>query len=215
MQWLVLDEADQLMEMGFIADISIIFEELEKQKDSLQRGRRRSVLLSATLNEGTPMLVYSEYPCVHVNAHVCSERPETTCTYVNSVPFMLSLPPSPYPTSAVRELAGCSLHNPLYVDAAAEGSWRKGVIKQVEAAEALLSGKKRDQTPSQLQQFCSVVPCKLRLVALAACLLHHCNVRFSCHLSLCHCLCMYVCADVCVYIGMYACLSVLVLYLVD
>ena len=121
---------------------------------------------------------------------------------------MLSLPPSPYPTSAVRELAGCSLHNPLYIDAAAEVSWRKGVIKQVEATEALLSGKKRDQTPSQLQQFCSVVPCKLRLVALAACLLHHCNVRFSCHLSLCHCLCMYVCADVCVYVHRYTCMHV-------
>ena len=53
MRWLVLDEADQLMEMGFIADISVICEELDKQKESLQgRRRRRSVLLSATLNEG-------------------------------------------------------------------------------------------------------------------------------------------------------------------
>ena len=52
MRWLVLDEADQLMEMGFIADISTILEEMDKQKDLLQ-GKRRSVLLSATLNEGT------------------------------------------------------------------------------------------------------------------------------------------------------------------
>ena len=125
---------------------------------------------------------------------------------------MLSLPPSPYPTSAVRELAGCSLHNPLYIDAAAEGSWRKGVIKQVEAAEALLSGKKRDQTPSQLQQFCSVVPCKLRLVALAACLLHHCNVRFSCHLSVCLSvfvsLSVSVCMCRCVCLRRYTCMHV-------
>ena len=40
------------MEMGFIADISVIREELDKQKESLQGRRRRSVLLSATLNEG-------------------------------------------------------------------------------------------------------------------------------------------------------------------
>ena len=51
-QWLVLDEADQLMEMGFIADINTILEELGKQKESLPGRGRRSVLLSATLNEG-------------------------------------------------------------------------------------------------------------------------------------------------------------------
>ena len=79
------------------------------------------------------------------------------CAYITSSP------------SAVRELAGRSLHNPLYIDAVAEGPG---------TTEAVRSGKKRacEQTPSQLEQFCSVVPCKLRLVALAACLLHHCSV---------------------------------------
>ena len=96
------------------------------------------------------------------------------CAYITSHP------------SAVRELAGCSLHNPLYIDAVAEGP---------EATEAVRSGKKRacEQTPSQLEQFCSVVPCKLRLVTLAACLLHHCSVS----------VCMYIRMYVCMYVSMY------------
>ena len=65
------------MEMGFIADISIILEELDKQKESLQgrrRRKRRSVLLSATLNKGMSLSLvvfpistskYS-YECVHL-----------------------------------------------------------------------------------------------------------------------------------------------------
>ena len=123
------------------------------------------------------------------------------------VPSMLLLQLSPSIPSAVQQLAGRSLHNPLYIDAAVEGSRGKETIKRVKASEAMLSGKQRDQTPSQLEQFCSVVPCKLRLVVLAACLLHHCSVRFT-HLFVCPS----VCLSVCLSLSLFACVSVLVFY---
>ena len=49
-RWLVLDEADRLMEMGFSANIHTIVSLLEEKK-VLDR-RRRNVLLSATLSKG-------------------------------------------------------------------------------------------------------------------------------------------------------------------
>ena len=122
------------------------------------------------------------------------------CKYVPLATFF-------FLAAAVRQLAGHSLHNPLYIDAAVEGSKRKGAVERVEETEPLLSSKKRNQTPSQLEQFCSVVPCKLRLVVLAACLLHYCRVilhflHFYVCLSVRLSVCMYVCMHACMYVCM-------------
>eukprot|EP00117_Sycon_ciliatum_P030504 scpid34430/ scgid4741/ Probable ATP-dependent RNA helicase DDX31; DEAD box protein 31; Helicain len=52
-RWLVLDEADRLLDLGFEKDLAAIIEALDKAKTSV---RRQSVLLSATLSSGVERL---------------------------------------------------------------------------------------------------------------------------------------------------------------
>jgi ATP-dependent RNA helicase DDX31/DBP7 len=118
-KWLVLDEADRLMEMGFSANVHTIVSLLDREK-VLER-RRRNVLLSATLSK------------------------------------------------AVTELSGSTLHKPLFIDASTAESGKVGSETRGGGPPSAVS-----QTPSQLDQYCVVVPAKLRLVCLAACLKQLC-----------------------------------------
>ncbi|CAB4018881.1 probable ATP-dependent RNA helicase DDX31 [Paramuricea clavata] len=102
LKWLILDEADRLLDLGFEQDISFI---LSTIKEHTSR-KVQKVLLSATLSRG------------------------------------------------VENLLDVSMENPVTIDLTKEGNSER---EQVEY-----------QTPSLLEQFCVVVPMKLRLVTLAA-----------------------------------------------
>lgn len=104
LQFLILDEADRLLDMGFEQELSFILSTIKDQ--SIKKSQ--TVLLSATLTQG------------------------------------------------VEKLADITLDNPITID-------------MTEHDSTALDGDKIEfETPTQLKQFCVVVPMKLRLVTLAA-----------------------------------------------
>ncbi|XP_061672152.1 probable ATP-dependent RNA helicase DDX31 isoform X3 [Syngnathoides biaculeatus] len=109
-RWLVLDEADRILDLGFEKDLSIIFNSL-----NAAGAPRQNVLLSATLTQGVTRL-----------ADVCLKDPVDVRVH----------DPDPDSAPALRE------------------------------SFAL---------PTGLEQFAVVVPSKVRLVCLAAFLLHTCR----------------------------------------
>ncbi|XP_076454729.1 ATP-dependent DNA helicase DDX31-like [Babylonia areolata] len=124
-RWLVVDEADRLLELGYEKDIAQIITILNDRS----REERQTILLSATLSAG------------------------------------------------VERLAGMTLRDHESIDASAEpaegggeggGGRPAGVEGSTESAFAL---------PDRLKQFFVVVPCKLRLVTLAAFVLWKCKMQ--------------------------------------
>ena len=89
---------------------------------------------------------------------------------------------------AVGDLCGSTLYQPLFIDAtSAEGG---DDVMNEEVGEGIPQAV--SQTPSQLDQYCVVVPAKLRLVSLAACLKHLCFVSARLFVQSKH---MYICVQ--------------------
>jgi len=55
-KWLVLDEADRLLDLGFEKDVTSIINILDEKKDHRSNTARQNILVSATLNEGISRL---------------------------------------------------------------------------------------------------------------------------------------------------------------
>ncbi|CAN9512884.1 unnamed protein product [Ophioblennius macclurei] len=110
-RWLVLDEADRILDLGFEKDLTVILNSLNSGGST-----RQNVLLSATLTQG------------------------------------------------VTRLANVCLNNPVNINVSGPAS--SDVTNQSESFAV----------PEALQQFVVVVPSKIRLVCLAAFILHKCRL---------------------------------------
>ncbi|XP_033989630.1 probable ATP-dependent RNA helicase DDX31 [Trematomus bernacchii] len=118
-RWLILDEADRILDLGFEKDLTVILNSLNTTGPS-----RQNVLLSATLSQGVTRL-----------ADVCLNDPVT---------INVSGPASSDLTGPAKD---------------------PGSADQSESFTL----------PEALQQFVVVVPSKVRLVCLAAFILHKCK----------------------------------------
>ncbi|XP_063752463.1 probable ATP-dependent RNA helicase DDX31 isoform X2 [Eleginops maclovinus] len=123
-RWLILDEADRTLDLGFEKDLTVILNSLNSTGPS-----RQNVLLSATLTQGVTRL-----------ADVCLNDPVT---------INVSGPASSDPASS--DLSGPATD--------------PGSADQSESYTL----------PEALQQYVVVVPSKVRLVCLAAFILHKCK----------------------------------------
>ncbi|KAL8575722.1 hypothetical protein ACOMHN_055911 [Nucella lapillus] len=123
-RWLIIDEADRLLELGYEKDVAQIVSVLREQSQE----RRQTILLSATLSAGVERL-----SGMTLNDH-CS--------------IDASLHPPPESANQQPGLSAAANQRP-----GEEGS---------DSTFAL---------PTKLTQYFTVVPCKLRLVSLAAFLL--------------------------------------------
>ncbi|XP_017056286.1 probable ATP-dependent RNA helicase CG8611 [Drosophila ficusphila] len=137
LQFLILDEADRLLELGYERDVKTLVEAIDKQRaecEDKNQPKLQRLLLSATL------------------------------------------------TSQVKELAGLTLQNPLYIDNSDEAAsaalkskdgYQKETIETLMAVDDGLGEYQEDVTgvlsiPDNLQLSFLVVPPKLRLVVLSS-----------------------------------------------
>ncbi|WFD48499.1 RNA helicase [Malassezia furfur] len=146
-RWLVLDEADRLLEMGFEEQLSGIIKALEGRRRLALQAARDAQLASGALNEGDADARVTDSLGIawwawRLRLVLCSATLD----------------------ERVQVFANTTLHRPLLVRAGASGAPRTD-----DAAD----GEKATFTaPSQLQQHVVVVPPKLRLVTLVALLRH-------------------------------------------
>ncbi|XP_025112467.1 probable ATP-dependent RNA helicase DDX31 [Pomacea canaliculata] len=127
-EWLVLDEADRLLDMGYEKDVAEIVTALNTKGNE----HRQTILLSATL------------------------------------------------TTGVERLAGMALRNHEMIDASSmehEGSKSKNVQDTVSIWPQSSADNQAFALPEKLKQYFVIVPCKLRLVTLAAFILWRCKMQ--------------------------------------
>ncbi|WFC96072.1 RNA helicase [Malassezia brasiliensis] len=146
-RWLVLDEADRLLEMGFEEQLSGIIRALEGRRRLALRAARDAQLASGALAEGD------------ADAHVTDSLGIAWWAWrLRLVLCSATL------DERVQVFADTTLHRPLLVRAGAAAAPR---------TDGAPDGAKASFTaPSQLQQHVVVVPPKLRLVTLVALLRH-------------------------------------------
>lgn len=126
-RWLVLDEADRLLELGYEKDVKEIVNAIQESSNSAGKNGNESandrslqtVLLSATL------------------------------------------------TTSVKELAGLTLHNPVYLETSDAIRERQTKVKNQESADYLLNVDECVSIPLTVKQRYLVIPPKLRLVTLS------------------------------------------------
>ncbi|NXF09605.1 DDX31 helicase, partial [Smithornis capensis] len=124
-QWLIIDEADRMLDLGFEKDVAVILNALNAERET-----RQNVLLSATLTEG------------------------------------------------VTRLADISLNDPVSISIADEiQKVLKPASQKGGADSSSLNCMEQENfaVPEKLKQYVMIVPCKLRLVTLAAFILEKCK----------------------------------------
>ncbi|NXA05757.1 DDX31 helicase, partial [Sapayoa aenigma] len=124
-QWLIIDEADRILDLGFEKDVAVILNALNAERET-----RQNVLLSATLTEG------------------------------------------------VTRLADISLNDPVSISIADEIQevLKPASQKDGEDSSSLNCMEQENfAVPEKLKQYVMIVPCKLRLVTLAAFILEKCK----------------------------------------
>ncbi|NWI52237.1 DDX31 helicase, partial [Calyptomena viridis] len=124
-QWLIIDEADRILDLGFEKDVAVILNALNAGRET-----RQNVLLSATLTEG------------------------------------------------VTRLANISLNDPISISIADEIQKVPKPTSQKDGADSgSLNCMEQENfaVPEKLKQYVMIVPCKLRLVTLAAFILEKCK----------------------------------------
>ncbi|WFD43887.1 RNA helicase [Malassezia psittaci] len=154
-RWLVLDEADRLLEMGFEEQLSGIVKALE--------GRRRLALQSAR-----DVLVES--------GAIAVSDPDSLVTDSLGIAWwawrMRLVLCSATLDERVQIFAKDTLHHPLLVRAGSSSSNPSVSDSVITPVESSAPSPTMFTAPSQLQQHAVVVPPKLRLVALLALLRH-------------------------------------------
>nr|CAD7594109.1 unnamed protein product [Timema genevievae] len=147
-EWLVLDEADRLLDMGYEQEVASFVSALDNQHNSKQQPSLQDHSEYETDPESDP-------------------KPLVTTTRSRQTLLL-----SATLTSAVERLAGLALKDPVFVDAAvAEDYSEKKSNTQISTTEPSLV------IPESLSQFYVLTPAKLRLVTLAAFIIWKCQER--------------------------------------
>jgi ATP-dependent RNA helicase DDX31/DBP7 len=144
LRWLILDEADRLLDLGFEKQIQAVVSAVHKAKDHAVQKRREIMAAS----EGGAPVEEMEEP----------DAPGARRWLVGLYSATLS--------AAVKKLAGVTLSNPVFVDG------DTGVITDTETGEKVSlddvasESTKEFHIPRQLEQFAVPCPTKWRLVSL-------------------------------------------------
>nr|CAD7444470.1 unnamed protein product [Timema bartmani] len=147
-EWLVLDEADRLLDMGYEQEVASFVSALDNQHNSKQQPSLQDHSEYETDPESDP-------------------KPLVTTTRSRQTLLL-----SATLTSAVERLAGLALKDPVFVDAAVDEDYsEKKSNTQIPTTEPSLV------IPESLSQFYVLTPAKLRLVTLAAFIIWKCQER--------------------------------------
>nr|CAD7394283.1 unnamed protein product [Timema cristinae] len=147
-EWLVLDEADRLLDMGYEQEVASFVSALDNQHNSKQQPSLKDHSEYETDPESDP-------------------KPLVTTTRSRQTLLL-----SATLTSAVERLAGLTLKDPVFVDAAVDEDYSERKSNtQIPTTEPSLV------IPESLSQFYVLTPAKLRLVTLATFIIWKCQVR--------------------------------------
>ncbi|GAA5861516.1 hypothetical protein JCM8547_008057 [Rhodosporidiobolus lusitaniae] len=171
LRWLIVDECDRLMDLGFEEQMRGILEELKKREvasggpssTSSSPIRRRTILCSATASEGVDRL--AALSAGSDPASTDSEEPPTTPSW-----------------PILGASASASIREPVRRDLTALGATKRHAPNDGDEEAEPAAGEEEEQDeeakalalptgftpPSQLQHHYLVVPPKLRFVALVA-----------------------------------------------
>nr|CAD7568969.1 unnamed protein product [Timema californicum] len=147
-EWLVLDEADRLLDMGYEQEVASFVSALDNQHNSKQQPSLKDHSEYETDPESDPKPL------------VTTSRSRQTLLLSATL------------TSAVERLAGLTLKDPVFVDAAVDEDYsEKKSNTQIPTAEPSLV------IPESLSQFYVLTPAKLRLVTLATFIIWKCQMH--------------------------------------
>ena len=158
--WLVLDEADRLLDRGFTENLKEVLSELDKQRQLTLPGlpsRRQTILCSATLDGQ-----------VHALAKRTLDRPvRVDGRHQNGVAVGATTPMTA--TTADDEDRETADSDDSNTDSSGDGPSGPGTVEPTRTTAYV--------QPAQLQQAFAAVPIKLRLVTLVGSLLQLCARR--------------------------------------
>ncbi|MGH0156800.1 UNVERIFIED_CONTAM: hypothetical protein FKN15_032473 [Acipenser sinensis] len=173
--WLILDEADRILDLGFEKDVAVILNALNAARE-----QRQNVLLSATMTEGrlvdhinnTKSISFS---CVRILDLGFEKDVAVILNALNAAREQRqNVLLSATVTEGVSKLAGICMKEPVSIQVAeAPAEPRGGGGAALGAPSGGLS--ESFAVPEKLRQHAVVVPSKLRLVTLAAFLLGKCK----------------------------------------
>eukprot|EP01101_Sappina_pedata_P002156 TRINITY_DN12416_c0_g1_i1.p1 TRINITY_DN12416_c0_g1~~TRINITY_DN12416_c0_g1_i1.p1 ORF type:complete len:617 (-),score=242.31 TRINITY_DN12416_c0_g1_i1:23-1873(-) len=150
LRWLVFDEADMLLELGFERDMKRILSEIDEKR--AVPNPRQTMLISATLKEGVKKLAAS------VLRHDVVKFID-----IHSTPIAPAISLDQLPESKKRTADDADLddENPIK-------KWKEDGLDDTEARERFESNETQQfQTPEGLIQHYAFVECKQRLITLS------------------------------------------------
>ncbi|KAK9817068.1 hypothetical protein WJX72_009018 [[Myrmecia] bisecta] len=163
LRWLVLDEADRLLDLGFEQKIAEMVDILDRRTGEAGTRRRQTALFSATLHSNLGQL-----------ATLSLHNPASVGFSAQLINGQLTVSGATVITSAATDKPAAKAGGDEDGAAAQPGADRQAVAEE--------AAPEQFNIPTQLRQRYYEVPCKLRLAALAALIRSQCHPSKLCKL---------------------------------